>query len=116
MRRNLNRIKNISFDKSFADYLNMERGIVRGRVASLLRSSEIKPYVLLICTFFCKPNFFPGHIFIRRAGMTEDVMYFALEIRKKTQVTFVAAQLMTISSTENTTVKPLAEMQLTDAG
>ena len=32
----------------------MERGIVRGRVASLLRSSEIKPYVLLICTFFVR--------------------------------------------------------------
>ena len=29
--------------KSFADDLNKERGIVRGRVAVLLRSSEIKP-------------------------------------------------------------------------
>eukprot|EP00116_Pleurobrachia_bachei_P016686 sb/3476948/ len=57
-RRNLNRIKNISFDKSFADYLNTERGIVRGRVASLLRTSEIKPYVLLICTYLSYYRFF----------------------------------------------------------
>ena len=40
----------------------MERGIVRGRVASLLRSSEIKPYVLLICTFFCLPQKHPGSL------------------------------------------------------
>ena len=38
----------------------MERGIVRGRVASLLRSSEIKPYVLLICTFFYYQFLCPG--------------------------------------------------------
>ena len=34
---------NISGDKSFADDLNKERGIVSCRVALLLRSSEIKP-------------------------------------------------------------------------
>jgi hypothetical protein len=36
----------ISRDKSYADDLNKERGIVRSRVALLLRSSEIKPFVL----------------------------------------------------------------------
>ena len=34
---------NVSGDKSFADDLNKERGIVSCRVAMLLRSSEIKP-------------------------------------------------------------------------
>ena len=34
---------NVSGDKSFADDLNKERGIVSCRVALLLRSSEIKP-------------------------------------------------------------------------
>ena len=37
---------NISEDKSFADDLNLERGIVSSRVALLLRSAEIKPIVL----------------------------------------------------------------------
>ena len=36
-------ISNIGGDKSFADDLNMERGIVSSRVALLLRSAEIKP-------------------------------------------------------------------------
>ena len=36
-------------DKSFADDLNMERGIVSGRVALLLRSTEIRPPVPTIC-------------------------------------------------------------------
>ena len=39
----------ISRDKSFADDLNKERGIVRSRVALSLRSSEIKTFVLQIC-------------------------------------------------------------------
>ena len=39
----VNRTRNIAKAKSFADDLNKERGIVRGRVAVLLRSSEIKP-------------------------------------------------------------------------
>ena len=30
-------------DKSYADDLNMERGIVKSRVAFVLRASEIKP-------------------------------------------------------------------------
>ena len=34
---------NIERDKSFADDLNKERGIVSSRVALLLRSAEIKP-------------------------------------------------------------------------
>ena len=34
---------NVFGDKSFADDLNKERGIVSCRVALLLRSSEIKP-------------------------------------------------------------------------
>ena len=34
---------NVAGDKSFADDLNKERGIVSCRVALLLRSSEIKP-------------------------------------------------------------------------
>ena len=38
-----------SRDKSFADDLDKERGIVKSRVALLLRSSEIKPFVLKIC-------------------------------------------------------------------
>ena len=37
------KISNIGGDKSFADDLNKQRGIVRSRVALLLRSSEIKP-------------------------------------------------------------------------
>ena len=41
-------ISNIGEDKSFADDLNMERGIVSSRVALLLRSAEIKP---LFCRF-----------------------------------------------------------------
>ena len=36
-------ISNIGRDKSFADDLNTERGIVSSRVALLLRSAEIKP-------------------------------------------------------------------------
>ena len=36
-------ISDIGEDKSFADDLNKERGIVSGRVALLLRSAEIKP-------------------------------------------------------------------------
>ncbi len=36
-------IPNIGEDKSFADDLNWERGIVSSRVALLLRSAEIKP-------------------------------------------------------------------------
>ena len=40
---------NVTKDKSYADDLNKERGIVRSRVALLLRSSEIKPFVLTIC-------------------------------------------------------------------
>ena len=43
-------ISNIGRDKSFADDLNMERGIVSSRVALLLRSAEIKPIVLQICS------------------------------------------------------------------
>ena len=34
---------NINEDKSFADDLNLELGIVSSRVALLLRSTEIKP-------------------------------------------------------------------------
>ena len=36
-------------DESFADDLNMGRGIVSGRVALLLRSTEIRPPVPMIC-------------------------------------------------------------------
>ena len=36
-------ISDIGEDKSFADDLNKERGIVSSRVALLLRSAEIKP-------------------------------------------------------------------------
>jgi hypothetical protein len=36
-------ILDIGEDKSFADDLNTERGIVSSRVAMLLRSAEIKP-------------------------------------------------------------------------
>ena len=43
-------ISNIGRDKSFADDLNIERGIVSSRVAFLLRSAEIKPIVLEICS------------------------------------------------------------------
>ena len=41
-------ISNTEEDKSFADDLNMKRGIVSSRVALLLRSAEIKP---LFCRF-----------------------------------------------------------------
>ncbi|RHZ45131.1 hypothetical protein Glove_689g4 [Diversispora epigaea] len=37
-------ISNIGVDKSFADDLNFERGIVSSRVALVLRSAEIKPF------------------------------------------------------------------------
>ena len=36
-------ISNIGEDKSFADDLNLQQGIVSSRVALLLRSAEIKP-------------------------------------------------------------------------
>ena len=36
-------MQDIGEDKSFADDLNKERGIVSSRVALLLRSAEIKP-------------------------------------------------------------------------
>ena len=36
-------------DEFFADDLNMGRGIVSGRVALLLRSTEIRPHVPIIC-------------------------------------------------------------------
>ena len=38
-------------DKSFAEDLDKDRGIVKSRVALLLRSSEIKPFVLKICHY-----------------------------------------------------------------
>lgn len=44
---------NINEDKSFADDLNLERGIVSSRVALLLRSAEIKPIVLWFVTNYC---------------------------------------------------------------
>ena len=47
---------NINEDKSFADDLNLERGIVSSRVALLLRSAEIKPIVLWFVLIF--KNFF----------------------------------------------------------
>ena len=50
----------------------MERGIVRGRVASLLRSSEIKPYVLLICTFFCLAQKLSGSYKDDKGKASED--------------------------------------------
>ncbi len=53
----------ISRDKSFADDLNKERGIVRSRVALLLRSSEIKPFVLQICVACCEC--------VRRVGQSD---------------------------------------------
>lgn len=46
-------------DKSFADDLIKERGIVRSRVVLLLRSTEIKPFVLLICSIYYRTNIFP---------------------------------------------------------
>ena len=42
-------IPNDRGDESFADDLNMGRGIVSGRVALLLRSTEIRPPVPTIC-------------------------------------------------------------------
>jgi hypothetical protein len=42
-------------DESFADDLNMGRGIVSGRVALLLRSTEIRPPVPMICPSFENP-------------------------------------------------------------
>ena len=38
--------------ESFVDDLNMERGTVSGRVALLLRSAEVKPFVAKICSTF----------------------------------------------------------------
>ena len=53
----------ISRNKSFADDLNKERGIVRSRVALLLRSSESKPFVLQICVACCEC--------VRRVGQSD---------------------------------------------
>ena len=49
---------NINEDKSFADDLNLERGIVSSRVALLLRSAEIKPIVLWFVQFYLYFFFF----------------------------------------------------------
>lgn len=46
-------------DESFADDLNMWRGIVSGRVALLLRSTEIQPAAAPICP----PSPWPGGVF-----------------------------------------------------
>ena len=37
-------------DESFADDLNVEGGTVSSRVALLLRSAEVKPFLLKICS------------------------------------------------------------------
>ena len=42
---------NIGKDKSFVYDLNMERGTVSMRVASVPRSAEVKPSVPVICIF-----------------------------------------------------------------
>ena len=44
-------------DESFADDLNMKRGIVSGRVALLLRSTEIQPAVSKIRAFDAHSSF-----------------------------------------------------------
>jgi hypothetical protein len=44
--------RNILRDKSHVDDMNKERGIVSSRVAFTLRSGEIKPIVLLICSIW----------------------------------------------------------------
>ena len=54
----VNQTRNIARAKSFADDLNKERGIVRGRVAVLLRSSEIKP--LFSDFIFFPQSYIPG--------------------------------------------------------
>ena len=41
--------QNIALDKSFADDLNMKRGIVSSRVALLLRSTEVHPVAAKMC-------------------------------------------------------------------
>lgn len=40
----------ISGDKSFADDLSKQQGVVKSRVALLRRSSETKPFAVQICT------------------------------------------------------------------
>jgi hypothetical protein len=50
-------ISNIRRDKSFADDLNTERGIVSSRVALLLRSAEIKPLFQRFVLFLGKRTF-----------------------------------------------------------
>ena len=44
--------------ESFADDLNSERGTVSSRVALLLRSAEVKPFVLKICSTVVEPLLF----------------------------------------------------------
>ena len=48
----LNTSGNIGRDKSFVDDLIMERGIVRVRVASVPRFTEIQPLFLRFAIFF----------------------------------------------------------------
>ena len=52
-------ISDIGEDKSFADDLNREQGIVSSRVALLLRSAEIKPLFYRFVLFKRTINFFP---------------------------------------------------------
>ena len=47
-------------DESFADDLNKKRGIVRGRVALLLRSSEIRPAVSKIRALYAHLPLLPN--------------------------------------------------------
>ena len=55
LRKHYKRLKSkFSRAKSFADDLNKERGIVRSRVALLLRSAEIKPLFSDLSHFFLK--------------------------------------------------------------
>ncbi len=72
-----------SGDKSFADDLDKERGIVKSRVALLLRSSEIKPFVLQICQTCCFVSYYTS---TRGAGLafffghcaTDDLRYLEI--------------------------------------
>ncbi len=60
-------------DESFADDLNMGRGIVSGRVALLLRSTEIRPPVPMICPFFGHGlGFLEGALEMHKSGAPRE--------------------------------------------
>ena len=79
---------NINEDKSFADDLNLERGIVSSRVALLLRSTEIKPIVLWFVLFTRTFFFFSFLILIFRRVVKKIIMWMIVWLWKNLKLNF----------------------------